>query len=102
MTTTIGRLHDGRPVTLKRITHTKTEVLLNDKPIGYVHAKTQPQRDAITTQFVNARYGAGIARSIGFGNEDVFTAHNLHNRRISPRDYTRLETAAMAVAHSTN
>lgn len=102
MTNPIGRLRNGQPVTLKPLTHSKTEVLLNNEVIGYVHAKTQPQRDAITTQFVNARYGAGIARSIGFGNEDVFTAHNLHNRRISPRDYTRLETAAMAVAHSTN
>lgn len=102
MTTLIGRLHDGRPITLKRLTQTKTEVTLDEETIGYIHKNSRPQRDAITTQLINTRYGEGIARSIGFGNEDIFTAHNLHNRRISPRDYPRLETAAMAVAHSTN
>lgn len=98
MTTIIGRLHDGRPVTLKRITHTKTEVTLAEETIGYIHKNSRPQRDAITTQLINTRYGEGIARSIGFGNKDIYTTHNTLNHQTTPREYDNPKTAAMTLA----
>lgn len=94
----IGKLDDGRLVMLKRVNYNLAEVSIGDKLVGYVKTQSQPQRDAVTTQFVNTLYGEAVARSVGFGNHDVFTAHELNNRKINAREFDRIEQAAMLVA----
>ena len=94
----IGRLNDGRLVTLVRADYNNARVVIDGETVGHVRTQSRPRRDAATTQFVNAKYGAQIARSVGFGNEDVFIAFDARSRRISSRDYDRIEAAAMAVA----
>lgn len=94
----VGRLHDGRLVTLVRVDYNSARVVVDGEIVGHVRSETRPRRDAATTKFVNAKYGAQIARSVGFGNEDVFIALDTRRRRISSREYDRMETAAMAVA----
>ena len=81
-----------------RADRNSARVVVDGETVGHVRSETRPRRDAVTTKFVNAKYGAQIARSVGFDNEDVFIALDARGRRISSRDYDRIETAAMAVA----
>lgn len=96
----IGRLNDGRLITLTRVNYNDARVAVGTETVGHVRTESKPNRDAVTTQFVNAKYGEQIARSIGFGNQDSFVALDSNRRRISNRDYDRIEVAAMAVARS--
>lgn len=97
----VGRLNDGRLVTLTRVNYNDARVAIGTETVGHVRTESKPHRDAVTTQFVNARYGEQIARSIGFGNQDKFIALDTNRRRINNREYDRIEAAAMAVGRAT-
>lgn len=95
-----GRDRFGRRVTFKRLNGSKAEVFADNEVIGLVLTARQPRRGAAMTTVVNAKYGSGIAESLGFGEEDAFTAHDKNGRPLNGHKYSRAIQAAMIVAQS--
>lgn len=96
----VGLLPDGRVVMLTRHSYTSARVSVGTETVGHVRTEQKARRDVGTTEFMNAKYGEPIARSLGFGSRDVFVALDGNHRRINHRDYDRIEAAAMAVAEA--
>lgn len=99
----ITRLPDSRIVSVDRRSRDHAAIVIDDDgtstTIGHVKTLTKPRKNAAMTQAMTMKFGRGVARSMGYGEREVYHAYDVHGRRIG-HDYDHINDAALALAKS--
>lgn len=95
----ITRLADGRTVSVNHRSRNRADIVVDTTTIGHIETTTKPRQNAAMTQAMTMKFGRGVARSMGYGERDVYHAYDVHGRRIG-HDYDHINAAALALTRS--